>query len=169
MRKEKEQLPLLPLRGLLVFPNMVLHLDVGRERSVKALEEAMVGDNRILLMAQKDAKVDEPAEADLFTVGTVALIKQMIKLPGGTIRVLVEGLTRASIIRYLHTEPFFKVEAELIPEETVKTPEVEALRRSLLYLSLIHIFRPFKNTVVDVISALTAVFFFQLSEFSSRL
>ncbi|MFY9504441.1 MAG: endopeptidase La [Dethiobacteria bacterium] len=133
MRKEKEQLPLLPLRGLLVFPNMVLHLDVGRERSVKALEEAMVGDNRILLMAQKDAKVDEPAEADLFTVGTVALIKQMIKLPGGTIRVLVEGLTRASIIRYLHTEPFFKVEAELIPEETVKTPEVEALRRSLLY------------------------------------
>jgi len=79
MRKEKEQLPLLPLRGLLVFPNMVLHLDVGRERSVKALEEAMVGDNRILLMAQKDAKVDEPAEADLFTVGTVALIKQMIK------------------------------------------------------------------------------------------
>ena len=69
MRKEKEQLPLLPLRGLLVFPNMVLHLDVGRERSVKALEEAMVGDNRILLMAQKDAKVDEPAEADLFTVG----------------------------------------------------------------------------------------------------
>lgn len=133
MSKEKEQLPLLPLRGLLVFPNMVLHLDVGRERSVKALEEAMVGDNRIVLMAQKDAKVDEPAEADLFTVGTVALIKQMIKLPGGTIRVLVEGLTRAAIARYLHTEPFFKVEALLIPEETVKTPEVEALRRSLIY------------------------------------
>ena len=133
MRKEKEQLPLLPLRGLLVFPHMVLHLDVGREPSVKALEEAMVGDNRILLMAQKDAKVDEPAEADLFNVGTVALIKQMIKLPGGTIRVLVEGLTRASVLRYLQMEPFFKVEAELIPEETVKTSEVEALRRSLLY------------------------------------
>lgn len=133
MRKEKERLPLLPLRGLLVFPNMVLHLDVGRERSVKSLEEAMVGDNRILLMAQKDAKVDEPAEADLYTVGTVALIKQMIKLPGGTIRVLVEGLTRAEVISFLQAEPFFKVEALLIPEETVKTAEVEALRRSLLY------------------------------------
>ena len=133
MRKEKEQLPLLPLRGLLVFPNMVLHLDVGRERSVKSLEEAMVGDNRILLMAQKDAKVDEPAEGDLFSVGTVALIKQMIKLPGGTIRVLVEGLTRAAVLRYLQNDPFFKVEAELIPEETARTAEVEALRRSLLY------------------------------------
>ncbi|HHW75035.1 MAG TPA: endopeptidase La [Firmicutes bacterium] len=133
MRKEKEQLPLLPLRGLLVFPNMVLHLDVGRERSVKSLEEAMVGDNRVLLMAQKDAKVDEPAEADLFTVGTVALIKQMIKLPGGTIRVLVEGLTRAAVLRYLQKDPFFKVEAQLVPEETAKTAEVEALRRSLLY------------------------------------
>ncbi|NMD42751.1 MAG: endopeptidase La [Firmicutes bacterium] len=133
MRKEKEQLPLLPLRGLLVFPNMVLHLDVGREGSVKSLEEAMVGDNRILLMAQKDAKVDEPAEADLYTVGTVALIKQMIKLPGGTIRVLVEGLARAQVLRYLQAEPYFKVEALLIQEETVKTAEVEALRRSLLY------------------------------------
>ncbi len=133
MRKEKEHLPLLPLRGLLVFPNMVLHLDVGRERSVKSLEEAMVGDNRILLMAQKDAKVDEPGEAELYTVGTVALIKQMIKLPGGTIRVLVEGLTRAQVIHYLQEEPFFKVEALLIEEETVKTSEVEALRRSLLY------------------------------------
>ncbi len=133
MRKEKEQLPLLPLRGLLVFPNMVLHLDVGREGSVKSLEEAMVGDNRILLMAQKDAKVDEPAEADLYTVGTVALIKQMIKLPGGTIRVLVEGLARAQVLRYLQAEPYFKVEALLIQEETIKTAEVEALRRSLLY------------------------------------
>ncbi|HOA35948.1 MAG TPA: endopeptidase La [Bacillota bacterium] len=133
MRKGKELLPLLPLRGVLIFPNMVLHLDVGRERSVKALDEAMVGDNRILLVAQKDAKVDEPAETDLYAVGTVALIKQMIKLPGGMIRVLVEGLSRAAIIRYLHIEPFFKVEAELIEEEAGKTAEVEALRRSLLY------------------------------------
>ena len=133
MRKGKELLPLLPLRGVLIFPNMVLHLDVGRERSVKALDEAMVGDNRILLVAQKDAKVDEPAEMDLYAVGTVALIKQMIKLPGGMIRVLVEGLSRAAIIRYLHIEPFFKVEAELIEEEAGKTAEVEALRRSLLY------------------------------------
>ena len=93
----------------------------------------MVGDNRVLLMAQKDAKVDEPAEADLFTVGTVALIKQMIKLPGGTIRVLVEGLTRAAVLRYLQKDPFFKVEAQLVHEETAKTAEVEALRRSLLY------------------------------------
>ncbi|MEW5783921.1 MAG: endopeptidase La [Bacillota bacterium] len=131
--KQRHKLALLPLRGVLVFPNMVLHLDVGRERSVTALDRAMVGDNRILLVAQKDAREDEPVEEDLYTIGTVAEIKQMIKLPGGTIRVLVEGLSRARITRFTAVEPYFEVESIIIKEDESRTPEVEALMRSLLY------------------------------------
>ncbi len=131
--KQREKLTLLPLRGVLVFPNMVLHLDVGRERSVTALERAMVSDNRILLVAQKDARVDEPVEEDLYTLGTVAEIKQMIKLPGGTIRVLVEGIGRARIGKFIDTEPCMTVEAILLREDETRTPEVEAQMRSLLY------------------------------------
>jgi ATP-dependent Lon protease len=131
--KERERLTLLPLRGVLVFPNMVLHLDVGRERSVTALERAMVDNSRILLVAQKDARIDEPVEEDLFNIGTVALIKQMIKLPGGTIRVLVEGLNRARITRFLSSEPCFSVEAIVLRDDESRSPEIEALMRSALY------------------------------------
>lgn len=131
--KQREKLTLLPLRGVLVFPNMVLHLDVGRERSVTALEKAMVSDNRVLLVAQKDARVDEPVEEDLYTLGTVAEIKQMIKLPGGTSRVLVEGLGRARIGKFIATEPCIMVEAIILREDETRTPEVEAQMRSLLF------------------------------------
>ncbi len=131
--KQREKLTLLPLRGVLVFPHMVLHLDVGRERSVTALNQAMVDNNRILLVAQKDARVDEPVEEDLYTVGTVAEIKQLIKLPGGTIRVLVEGINRARIGKFIATEPCFTVEAIHLREDETRTPEVDALMRSLLY------------------------------------
>lgn len=130
---KREKLAVLPLRGVLVFPYMVLHLDVGRERSIVALEQAMMKDNRIVLVAQKDAKVDEPSESDLYQVGTVARIKQMIKLPGGTIRVLVEGLTRASIVA-LHTdEAYLAVDVEVIEDETGKPTEIEAQMRSVLH------------------------------------
>jgi ATP-dependent Lon protease len=117
MMTERVKLPVLPLRGVLVFPNMVLHLDVGRERSITALEKAMMNDNRILLMTQKDAKTDDPVTEDLYNVGTVAHIKQMIKLPGGTIRVLVEGLNRAKI-------------QELFSEEQILEADLEADRGS---------------------------------------
>lgn len=126
-------MPLLPLRGILVFPNMVLHLDVGRERSVIALEQAMVEDNRILLVAQKEARVDEPAPGDIYNMGTVAQVKQMLKLPGGTIRVLVEGLSRAYVQKFVATEPYFRVEAEEVTEDTARNVETEALMRSVLY------------------------------------
>ena len=126
------QLPLLPLRGVIVFPNMVLHLDVGRERSIKALDEAMVNDSKIMLVAQKEAQIDEPEPDDLYPLGTIANIKQMLKLPGGTIRVLVEGLSRARIMVFLDTEPFIKVEAEEIEEDEFKDTEREALIRSVL-------------------------------------
>ncbi len=131
MSKE-EKLPVLPLRGVLVFPSMVLHLDVGRERSVSALERAMMNDNRILLITQKEAKVSEPGEDDLHEVGTLAMVKQMIKLPGGTIRVLVEGLNRARITRIYTEELFFEAEAEIVEDEVEKTQETEALMRSVL-------------------------------------
>lgn len=130
---KKIKLPLLPLRGVLVFPNMVIHLDVGRERSINALEKAMMEDNLILLVSQKDARVDEPGKDDLYRVGTLAQIKQMIKLPGGTIRVLVEGLHRGEINRCLFTEPYFTVEVTSVPDDEAKNPETEALMRSVLY------------------------------------
>src|SRR6478609_6665005 len=95
--------PLLPLRGLLVYPTMVLHLDVGRDRSVQALERAMVDDHLIFLTTQKDVSIDEPLEDDLYRMGTLTKVKQMLKLPNGTIRVLVEGLYRAEAVT-IHDE-----------------------------------------------------------------
>ncbi|NLC12049.1 MAG: endopeptidase La, partial [Firmicutes bacterium] len=112
---------------------MVLHLDVGRERSVGALDEAMIQDNKILLVAQKEARIDEPGQEDIYQMGTVARIKQMLKLPGGTIRVLVEGLSRAKIIQYTAEDPFFKVEVEEVVDDDTKNSEIEALMRSVLY------------------------------------
>ncbi|HHW43628.1 endopeptidase La [Desulfofundulus thermobenzoicus] len=126
-------LPLLPLRGILVFPYMVIHLDVGREKSVQAIEEAMIRDRNIFLATQKEAQTDDPGIDDIYRVGSVAEVKQLLKLPGGTIRVLVEGLARGRIRRYLGQEPYFKVEVEQYSEEFTKTPEVEALMRSLVY------------------------------------
>jgi ATP-dependent Lon protease len=130
---KRERLSVLPLRGVLVFPNMVLHLDVGRERSITALEKAMLNNSQILLVTQKDAKIDEPVLEDLYAVGTVARIKQMIKLPGGTIRVLVEGLTRARIVELFADELQLEAEAEIIEDQPKKTAEVEAQMRSVLY------------------------------------
>ncbi len=130
---KRERLSVLPLRGVLVFPNMVLHLDVGRERSITALEKAMLINSQILLVTQKDAKIDEPVLEDLYAVGTLARIKQMIKLPGGTIRVLVEGLTRAKVLELFTEELLLEAEAEIIEDETKKTAEVEAQMRSVLY------------------------------------
>ena len=130
--KAIRQLPLLPLRGLLVFPYMIIHLDVGREKSVKAIEETMLQDRIIFLATQKEAQTDEPGEDDIFEIGTVAEIKQLLKLPGGTIRVLVEGLSRATIARYVEHDPYFKVEITEHPETAAITPEIEALMRSLV-------------------------------------
>jgi len=127
----ERDLPLLPLRGVLVFPYMVIHLDVGRDKSVRAIEEAMVGNREIFLATQKEAQTDEPEEGDIHQVGTVAEIKQLLKLPGGTFRVLVEGLSRGRIVRYLEREPYLKVWVEQYEENPEKSPEIEALMRTL--------------------------------------
>lgn len=135
------QIPLLPLRGLLVFPGMVLHLDVGRDKSIKALEKAMVDDNLILLATQEEIHIEEPTIDDIFSIGTVANVKQMLKLPNGTIRVLVEGISRAQILEYTNEEEFFQVHIQLIEEDIDVNVEREALMRTLLssfeqYISL---------------------------------
>lgn len=131
-RRKAQELPLLPLRGILVFPYMVIHLDVGRERSVSAIEEAMARDRIIFLATQKEAQVDEPSEEDIYKIGTIAEIKQLLKLPGGTIRVLVEGLSRAEIQTYVELDPYMKVRIKEHAEEEVKTATIEALMRSLI-------------------------------------
>ena len=127
-------LPLLPLRGLLVFPYMVIHLDVGREKSVNALEYAMIQDREIFLSTQRDAQVEDPGPEDIYDIGTIVEVKQLLKMPGGTHRVLVEGLRRAKVLRYIDAEGFFKAEIEEVPEEYEKTPETKALVRNLVYL-----------------------------------
>src|SRR5215510_4793922 len=109
-------LPLLPLRDIIVFPHMVVPLFVGREKSISALEEAMAGDKELLLAAQKKAKTNDPKEEDIFTVGTVGHIIQLLRLPDGTVKVLVEGKARARIVGYPQSTPFFMAEVEDIPE-----------------------------------------------------
>lgn len=131
-KSKGRRFPLLPLRGLLVYPSMVLHLDVGREKSVKALEKAMVEDNLILLCSQSEVNIEEPTQEDIFRIGTVAKVRQMLKLPNGTIRVLVEGMERAEIIEYLDTEEYYEVIAKERPEEETLDPEVDALMRTVL-------------------------------------
>jgi len=133
MSKATRKMPLLPLRGILVFPYMIIHLDVGREKSISALEEAMVHDRLIMLATQRDAQNDKPTPEDIFEVGTVVEIKQLLKLPGGTIRVLVEGLHRAEIIQYEELDPFYMVEIIEYNEAEAKTPEIEALTRTAVH------------------------------------
>jgi ATP-dependent Lon protease len=123
--------PLLPLRDIVVFPHMVVPLFVGREKSVKALDEAMGKEKEILLAAQKKAKTDNPAAGDIFGIGTLGNIIQLLRLPDGTVKLLVEGKKRARIKRFMPESAYFLVEAEEIAESEEVTLEVEALMRSL--------------------------------------
>lgn len=136
------KLPLIPLRGLTIFPHMVLHFDVGRQKSILALEEAMVNDQTILLVTQKDLKIEDPTFEDIYRIGTVSKIKQILKLPGDTIRVLVEGVNRAEVTELTQTEPFFEAKALVFEEVKVNVNvEIEALMRKVVdefeeYISL---------------------------------
>jgi ATP-dependent Lon protease len=148
-------LPLLPLRGVLVFPYMVIHLDVGRERSVSAIDEAMLSNREIFLAMQKEAQKDEPQEEDIYDTGTVAEIKQLLKLPGGTIRILVEGLRRGKIRNIVQLEPYFRVAVEEEPDVVKKSVEIEALTRNLVveferYVKLSRKIPP--ETVISIIT-----------------
>jgi ATP-dependent Lon protease len=129
-----KRLPLLPLRGLTIFPYMVLHFDVGRPKSIAALEAAMVNDQEIFLITQKDIKLEDPEPDDLYEVGTISKIKQLLKLPGDTIRVLVEGIERAKILEFIKEDTHYEVElatpAKYDPNEIEL--ELEAISRSVM-------------------------------------
>ncbi|AEV67779.1 endopeptidase La [Acetivibrio clariflavus] len=131
---KKQELPLLPLRGLTVFPYMILHFDVGRVKSIKALEEAMINNQLIFLVTQKDAKNDSPTVDDIYKIGTISKVKQLLKLPGDTIRVLVEGISRAEIAEFTQTEPFFMAEVveKIYVEDEDSKLEIEALKRRVV-------------------------------------
>lgn len=129
---KKKNVPLLPLRGLLVYPTILLHIDVGRERSIVALEKAMADDNLIFLVTQKVMSVETPTEEDLYEVGTVAYVKQMLKLPNGTLRVLVEGLNRAKIKKITLHDDYMSATLENVVDSKEVDVETEALMRTLL-------------------------------------
>ena len=117
-------LPLLPLRDIVVFPHMVAPLFVGRTKSVNALENAMSNDKRVFLAAQKKASVDNPSESDINQIGVVGSVLQLLRLPDGTVKALVEGKSRARIHRFLSNEDFFQVELEAMVEPLRKDAEI---------------------------------------------
>ncbi|MGB7181393.1 MAG: endopeptidase La, partial [Burkholderiaceae bacterium] len=132
MPESVQTLPLLPLRDVVVFPHMVIPLFVGRAKSIKALEAAMESGKQIALVAQKNASEDEPAATDIYSIGCISNILQMLKLPDGTVKVLVEGSDRASLLNIDEEDGHFFCELQAVPETDTDTPEVEALRRTIL-------------------------------------
>jgi ATP-dependent Lon protease len=124
--------PVLPLRDIVVFPHMIVPLFVGREKSVRALEDVMKDDKQILLVTQKNAAQDDPSTSDIYSVGTIGTVLQLLKLPDGTVKVLVEGGQRARILRFAENEAFFQAYAEAIAEKAGDQQELEALSRTVV-------------------------------------
>jgi ATP-dependent Lon protease len=148
--------PVLPLRDIVVFPHMIVPLFVGREKSIKALEEVVKGDRHILLATQMNATDDDPAADAIFDTGTLASVLQLLKLPDGTVKVLVEGATRASVRRYVRTDEFYEAEAEALGDGEGDKVEAEALARSVVsefenYVKLN------KKVSPEVVSAVTQI------------
>ncbi len=132
MTQEIETLPVLPLRDVVVYPHMVIPLFVGREKSIKALDMAMEGNKQILLVAQKSAAEEDPSEDQTYTIGTLASILQLLKLPDGTIKVLVEGTARASIANYRADEGMFLADVEILEPESIDEQEIDVCARSAM-------------------------------------
>ena len=126
IKVNKDLYPILPLRDIVVYPNMVVPLFVGREKSIQALEEVMNNDRELFLVAQKDSTTEDPSEDNLYTHGTVASIMQLLKLPDNTVKVLVEGTSRAKIRNFIPGEKFHQVEVDLVNEIVLDDPEIEA-------------------------------------------
>ncbi|TQV79094.1 endopeptidase La [Denitrobaculum tricleocarpae] len=124
--------PVLPLRDIVVFPHMIVPLFVGREKSVRALEDVMKDDKQILLVTQKNAAQDDPTPADIYSVGTVGTVLQLLKLPDGTVKVLVEGGQRAKIAKFADSEDFFQAYAETMDDDTGEDRELDALARTVV-------------------------------------
>ena len=129
---ESHVYPILPLRDIVVFPHMIVPLFVGREKSVCALEDVMSDDKQILLVAQKDASQDDPSADEIYRVGTVSTVLQLLKLPDGTVKVLVEGGRRARIQSFVENPNFFQADAEIVPEDDADSPDAPALVRTVV-------------------------------------
>ena len=129
---EVAQYPLLPLRDVVVFPHMVIPLFVGRPKSIKAMESAMEEGKSILLVAQKSAAKDDPGPQDMYEIGCISSILQMLKLPDGTVKVLVEGGTRGRLEQVIDLRTHWVADARPVPAEPAQPAEVEAMRRALL-------------------------------------
>jgi len=129
---ENNDFPLLPLRDVVVYPHMVIPLFVGRERSIEALERAMASDKQVLLVAQKSASEDDPTAEDIYGVGTVSTILQLLKLPDGTVKVLVEGGTRARILEVDETASYYRAKVDFLPTEEISEREAEVLVKSAM-------------------------------------
>ncbi|AFX98797.1 ATP-dependent protease La [Candidatus Endolissoclinum faulkneri L2] len=132
MTAGNEVYPVLPLRDIAVFPHMIVPLFVGRDKSVRALEDVMSDNKKILLVTQRNAADDDPAPDDIYQIGTIGTVLQLLKLPDGTVKVLVEGGSRAKIHRYTSNVAFFEAEAEVIEEDEGDKQEVEALSRAVI-------------------------------------
>ncbi len=134
MTSQIRTMPLIPMRGMLVFPYMMIHLDIGRPASIAALEQAMMTDHEVLLVTQRDAEIENPEERDLFDVGTVAEIQRLVKLPDGSVRILAEGQTRGKIRVYRKLDGYVEAEVETYDDEELgaHTVENDALIRSVI-------------------------------------
>ena len=122
----------LPLRDIVVFPHMIVPLFVGREKSIRALEEVVKGDRYILLATQIDATDDDPKTEGIYKVGTLASVLQLLKLPDGTVKVLVEGVSRAAVKNYTRIDEYYEAEAEALPDALGDPVEAQALARSVV-------------------------------------
>jgi ATP-dependent Lon protease len=132
---KRRTIPLIPLRGMSIFPHMVIHFDVGRQKSINALDISMVNDSHIFLCTQKDAKIEDPTYEEFYHVGTVCKIKQMLKLPGGSIRVLVEGINRGKIVNIVRDDEYFEADIDEFtydPEKIVVDKEMKAAMRLVI-------------------------------------
>ena len=127
---ETRVFPVLPLRDIVVFPHMIVPLFVGREKSIKALEEVMRSDTFILLATQKNASDDDPATDSIFEVGTLASVLQLLKLPDGTVKVLVEGAERAKVLKYTDRQDYYEADATMLADDMGERVEAEAMARS---------------------------------------
>ena len=128
----KETYPILPLRDIVVYPKMIVPLFVGREKSIKALQQAIDNDQNIVLATQKEAAVEDPKPEDIFKVGTLGTVVQLVRLPDGTVKVLVEGLERVKIDDFIMADGFMQVDVEILAEDNVHDVETEALSRAVL-------------------------------------
>ena len=131
-RTDQVEIPVLALRDVVVYPHMVIPLFVGREKSIKCLEAAMDKDKQIFLVAQKDATVDEPEQDDIYRIGTIATVLQLLKLPDGTVKVLVEGTQRAEIKDFVDNDEFFVADAQFIESDLIDEQEQDVFIRSAI-------------------------------------